>query len=187
MSNDPYSFVAGVEVESCYTTLVSHHPSDYEQEVMRKEYAERNSAQFCRITRLQATPFSDNVQSPALSLFRFDILEPRQTARYIVTGHRTTKRANYNFDAGWLTLTFVISLYSSLSTVSSMISQIAVCVKSNVRRQELRIILARHLPLEILGRKVILVALRRLGCQLLCLLSQQLERIVLGHSLALSG
>lgn len=59
--------------------------------------------------------------------------------------------------------------------------------QQNLRCEELGVVLASYLPLEVLGREVELVALGCLLVQLIGLLLEQLERILLGNSLAFGG
>ena len=59
--------------------------------------------------------------------------------------------------------------------------------RKDVRCQEVGVVLARDLGLEVLSREAKLVALRRLGSQLLGLLLEQLERVALINALALGG
>lgn len=99
-------------------------------------------------------------------------------------------RQTHNLATGWEDPTVVISLYSRLGTAG--VSKKGHQTKPkrqevSIPRQEIRIILSRHLTLEISGGKLIFVALGRLGGQLLRLLLEQLEGIRLVDGPALGG
>jgi hypothetical protein len=79
----------------------------------------------------------------------------------------------------------VISLYSNLDVVSLWIIDVEFWV--DLRCEELCIVLASDLALEVLSREVELIALGCLLAQLVSLLLEQLECVLLGDGLALGG